>query len=731
MNSIEYNFLNEFKNQLKYKLDPFQIRACQFLEDNKSVLVASPTGSGKTTVAEFSIWLAQSNQKKVIYTSPIKALSNQKFHELLDVYGEERVGLLTGDINIRAEASILVMTTEVLRNMIYEDSATLTDLSHVVLDEVHYLADKSRGAVWEEIILHLPKHIKLVCLSATVSNAEEFGEWLHTVRGDTEVIVSEKRPVPLYQHVFTKGQLMPLFVDHEGELVEKGKLNRDLLRLEKSTPTLKGSSRPNRRFRTDFRALVTQLEVDRLLPAIVFIFSRNGCDMAVRNCVYNGVRLTNRDERLEIRRVAKEHIRHISKEDLYSLGYNHWLQALEHGIAAHHAGLIPPFKTIIEKLFQRKLVKLVFATETLALGINMPAKSVVIDQLVKFDGVSQVPLLPGEFTQLTGRAGRRGIDTEGHAIIVWEHRTDLDHIATLASKRVYPLRSSFRPTYNMAVNLLERLDLDLARNILERSFAQFQADHEMVNVAEEIRAAQSSLAGYQRAVERSQGAERKKWQDRARKLNQNIKRKVKRLERRTGTISRVFDRLVEVLQSLEYLKLVDGTPKPTAHGNLLRSIYGERDLLVAECIRSGVWDSLNPVELTAMCSALVYEPRRDDEYSNPRIPGGAFRDAFDETMNIWSTIDAIEEVSRLSRSEPPHAGMCQAMIKWARGASLEDVLGIVNFGPGDFIRITKQTIDLLDQLHRLRDIGFNELSQKAAESRRLIARGIVEVSSRA
>lgn len=723
--------LQEFIERRPYPLDPFQLAAAEALDAGRSVLVAAPTGAGKTTIAEFAIWLARARaQGRVFYTAPIKALSNQKFRELISEYGESEVGLLTGDTNIRGSAPIIVMTTEVLRNMIYEGSRDLDDLAYVILDEVHYLADRWRGAVWEEVILHLPKHVRLVSLSATVSNAEEFGDWMHTVRGDTDVIVSEHRPVPLYQHVLTSGQLHPLFVDRHGELAERGRLNRDLVRMER-TPAQhdrqggRGRGRPViRRNRIDHARLAQQLEEARLLPGIVFIFSRNGCDQAVQHCLYGGVRLTSREERDEIRRMVKRELREFADEDLRVLGYSQWIAGLERGIAAHHAGLIPAFKSIVETLFQRRLIKLVFATETLALGINMPAKSVTIEQLDKYDGETRAPLTPGEYTQLTGRAGRRGIDTVGHAIIVWEHRQNLDLIAGLASKRSRPLRSSFRPTYNMAVNLLERMPIAQARETLELSFAQYQADRDVVELAKQVRDEQSSLQGYEKAMQRASGAEKKRWRQRYQTLKKQTDRKLREVTRRTSTIARVFDRVVTLLHTLEYVEERENTFVPTATGETLRRIYGERDLLVAESLNRGIWDSLSPVDAAALATSLVYEPRREDEAIEHRVPGAALNRAYQSVLDLWAMLDDLEDAHHLPRKERPHPGFVPAIIQWAKGRSMERTLEYTFLSPGDVVRVTKQAIDLLDQIANL-DVTASNI---AREAKRLLDRGIVETS---
>lgn len=735
--------LEAFASQLNYSLDGFQQTACELLAAGRSVLVAAPTGSGKTTVAEFAVYLSRSEQNaRVFYTTPIKALSNQKFHELCTVYGAEEVGLLTGDVQIRADAPIIVMTTEVLRNMIYEQSEALNELAFVVLDEVHYLGDRHRGAVWEEIILHLPTSIRIVALSATVSNAEEFGDWMHAVRGDTDVVLSEYRPVPLYQHVLTPKALFPLHVTSSGEAApshggtgERTHLNRELM-LTARTPRQRARGRAPRRSPRIRRADIARiLDEGGMLPGIVFIFSRKGCDMAVAQCLREGVSLTNRDERKEIRRTVRAAISELSSDDLYALQSRTWIDGLERGIAAHHAGLIPQFKAVVEQLFQRRLIKLVFATETLALGINMPAKSVTIERLEKFNGEERVPLTAGDFTQLTGRAGRRGIDDEGHAIVIWDGREDIDMIAQLASARSFPVRSSFVPTPNMAVNLLQRVTFTEARDTLELSFAQFQADRAVVDQAQRIRAEERSLRSYEHAALEAQGSDRKRWEDRARRLRRQMERGRRRVAARTGSIARSFAEVVKVLEVLGYLQPATTAPAHTVTpwGRLLARIYGERDLLIAECLRRGVWRGIDAPSLAALACALCYEPRRESERAG-QLPGGGFASAFSETLALWEWLAEFAERPRLGGSERPHAGLAYAMYAWARGWSLSRTLEHAEVSAGDFVRWARQTIDLLDQIAQLARLAelpaeFEEqllqFAQTAREAKDLLRRGIV------
>ncbi|HEX3336345.1 MAG TPA: DEAD/DEAH box helicase [Jatrophihabitans sp.] len=486
--------LADFRAGYPFALDPFQDEACIALEDGYSVLVCAPTGAGKTVVGEFAVHLALAANQKCFYTTPIKALSNQKYNDLVDRYGPASVGLLTGDNAVNADAPIVVMTTEVLRNMLYVGSRSLTDLGYVVMDEVHYLGDRFRGAVWEEVIIHLSAAVRLVSLSATVSNAEEFGEWLVTVRGETKVIVHEERPVPLWQHILVGSRMFDLFAG-DGASIDAELLRHvaDRTRYLDPIPGRRGSRSP-RGWRAPNRPdVITRLDRDGLLPAITFIFSRAGCDAAARQCVQSGMWLTTEDERAEIDQVVEQMTAHVPPEDLDVLGYWEWRDALRRGVAAHHAGLIPPFKQTVEELFVRGLVRAVFATETLALGINMPARTVVLERLTKFNGESHADVTPGEYTQLTGRAGRRGIDVEGHAVVVWTPEVDPQRVAGLASTRTYPLRSSFRPSYNMAVNLVDQMGRPAARDLLESSFAQFQADRAVAGLVKQIRRNEETL----------------------------------------------------------------------------------------------------------------------------------------------------------------------------------------------------------------------------------------------
>jgi ATP-dependent RNA helicase HelY len=366
--AAEFPALDDFMLDVGFDLDDFQRQACEALERGSGVLVCAPTGAGKTVVGEFAVHLAlRAGARKCFYTTPIKALSNQKYHDLVERYGPEKVGLLTGDNTINGDAPVVVMTTEVLRNMLYSGSTSLQGLAYVVMDEVHYLADRFRGAVWEEVIIHLPASVTLVSLSATVSNYEEFADWLVTVRGETEVVVSEHRPVPLWQHMLVGRRMFDLF--HDADAARKHDVHPELLRYSREMlrrleltdrtagPGWNSRGARSRRWQPPPRAeVVDHLDRAGLLPAILFIFSRAGCDAAVQQCLASGLRLTDAEERAEIRRIAQARVATIPAEDLAVLGYWEWLDGLERGVAAHHAGMLPAFKEAVEECFVRGLV---------------------------------------------------------------------------------------------------------------------------------------------------------------------------------------------------------------------------------------------------------------------------------------------------------------------------------------------------------------------------------------
>ncbi len=914
--------LHSFAAQYPFALDEFQVAACRRIEEGHGVLVAAPTGSGKTIVGEFAVHLALETGRKCFYTTPIKALSNQKYHDLVERYGVDMVGLLTGDNSINGEAPVVVMTTEVLRNMLYAGSRTLLGLGFVVMDEVHYLADRARGAVWEEVIIHLPESVALVSLSATVSNAEEFGEWLQTVRGDTTTIVEERRPVPLYQHVMVGKRLLDLFassdVDAAAGFVKEGApVNDELVKIARddwASNRMKDRRAPRGRSGRDQGRggrpvgngrrvwipsrvdVIDRLDREGLLPAIVFVFSRVGCDAAVAQCVRANVRLTSTEERDEIFAFVEESCRHLPEEDLHVLGYHDFLDGLTRGVAAHHAGMLPAFKEVVEELFVRGLCKVVFATETLALGINMPARTVVIEKLDKWNGETHAAITPGEYTQLTGRAGRRGLDVEGHGVVLWQPGMNPRELAGLASTRTYPLRSSFAPSYNMAVNLVHQFGRQRARELLELSFAQFQADKAVVGLARQLRKAEEALDGYaeaatcdrgdfmeyarirhkiselEKGASRARRADRReeavssleqlrpgdviqvpagkyagyavvvdpgtsgegprplvvtaerqarrlsladfptpvvavtrvkvprnfshrnpqmrrdlasalrtrthglappppsndrrssrpsaservsrpsddvdgmraalrehpchgcpdredhaRWAERWFKLDRDAATLRRRVEERTNTVARQFDRVCEVLTSLGYLDGDPGEVRVTPRGQRLMRIYSDMDLVTAEAMRTGAFDDLPASGLAAALSVLVYESRRPDDVGSPRVPGGAIADAISALSGLSASIQALEKQHRLDFTRAPDLGFAWATYRWAEGDDLDAVLGTTDLAAGDFVRWMKQVLDLAGQVADA--AGDAPLRGVARDVVRALRRGVVAYSA--
>ncbi|MFH1151418.1 MAG: DEAD/DEAH box helicase [Actinomycetota bacterium] len=478
----------DFKGRYGFALDPYQEEALGHLASGRSVLVAAPTGSGKTVVAEYALELARSSGKKFFYTTPLKALSNQKYRDLARAYSSAQVGLLTGDNSINGDAPIVVMTTEVLRNMIYEASPVLDDLGVVVLDEVHYMQDPARGAVWEEIVIMLPREVRLVALSATVSNAVDLAQWMDGLRGGVEAVLSSERPVRLENHYFVGRSMVPLFGRNLQRVIS------DEMEAAKQRQATSGRRRGGFDLRPKRTAVIRELGKRDMLPAIYFLFSRIGCDDSVRIWLSEGERLNSRDEEKAISEYLAEKVAPLEAADLECLDYRGFKKAMEWGVAAHHAGILPLFKEAVEELFARGLIKVVFATETLSLGINMPARTVVIESLVKWSGERHRPLTPGEYKQLTGRAGRRGIDELGHSVVLNQRYFTAEQVRSLVRKEPNPVVSSFKISYNMAANLLAGRDLAETQRLLNLSFAQFEADRRVVTLEARLASLESEMA---------------------------------------------------------------------------------------------------------------------------------------------------------------------------------------------------------------------------------------------
>ena len=476
MRTVE-NLADAFEATQAFKLDPFQREAIEKLDRGPGgVLVSAPTSSGKTVVAEYAIFRALRDGQKVIYTTPLKALSNQKYHDFVREYGEATVGLVTGENTINDGAPVVVMTTEILRNLIYEDPERLELVRYVVLDEVHYIDDFPRGSVWEEIVIQAPQGIKLVSLSATIGNYREIAEWMAENRGGMETVFHDVRPVELKMWMSIHNRLVPLFNKDGG--IDQRTWTSAAEEEEASYRVGNYRKLPS----NDLLQVLDALKRMDMLPAIYFIFSRRGCREALQRCSYHELDLTTPEEKAAIDLVAAERLAALTDKDEETL-FRRMVDArlLRRGLAEHHAGLLPYHKEMVEELFQRGLIKAVFATETLSLGINMPARAVAVSSFTKFDGVNFSHLTTGELTQLMGRAGRRGIDVIGHGVILKESDVEVGTIYEVAMGPTLVVESKFLPSYNMALNLLRIYTLEQAEALMQRSFGQFQkrlaADH--------------------------------------------------------------------------------------------------------------------------------------------------------------------------------------------------------------------------------------------------------------
>tara|TARA_X000001036_G_scaffold154077_1_gene146197 strand:+ start:808 stop:2823 length:2016 start_codon:yes stop_codon:yes gene_type:complete len=651
-----------------YKLDHFQKEAIKALDASNSVLVTAPTSSGKTFVAEYAIEKALEESKHLYYTAPIKALCNQKFRDFSNQFGEENVGLLTGDHSIRSDSKVLVMTTEVLRNMLYSSRGAPEDLRYVVLDEIHFLEDPYRGAVWEEIILTLPKNVLIVALSATVSNADELKDWITSVRGNIEKITRETRPVPLKGHFFAVEKSR----NHQLTRIEILKNGKPNSRGQIFSNARRGRGKQNfRRWATPRRSeIVAELKKLEMLPAIYFIFSRKGCDEARDSMVRYVGSLNNIEEGKKARKYAEERFALLTEEEKRILRVDLLLEGLEKGFASHHAGLLPLFKQTIEELFSLGLLKLVFATETLAVGVNLPARSVVIEKLTKFNGESHELLKPSQFTQLTGRAGRRGIDVEGHSFTCWSPFVPFNEVADLLTSKEFALISAFTPTYNMLANLLSTRSESEAAELLANSFAQFQ------------------------------------WVRNTRNMNSGLIQEVQ------------FRRNV-----LEATGLADGWSL-TETGMPLTKIFNESDLLVTRAISDGILDGLPPEELAALVSCFIFRSRgKEKRGKKSRESENFINESIKELMLLNDEIERIEVGFGIQPNTPPDPGFAKVVFDWVSGRTLSEVLTKELTG-GEFVRNIRLSVDLLKQISNVAAPETAKLSLRTVE---LMERGVVSL----
>jgi len=621
-----------------FPLDPFQQQAIAALDAGRSVVVCAPTGAGKTVVGEYAIHAALAEGARVFYTTPLKALSNQKFRDFGAQFGAEKIGLLTGDVTIHRDAPVVVMTTEVFRNMLYGagEPVDLGRVRFVVLDECHYINDAGRGTVWEEAIICCPREIQLIALSATIANADQLADWIDRAHGETELVYSDVRPVPLRHHYFQYGELRPLF-KQRGRQPSIAPAWRRHVRPWDATP--------------DPDEVVAVLAEREMLPAIYFVFSRRGCEHALMRCAGRSLLTPEEAEQLETR-LAEE------LERVPSLREYPFLRHLREGLAVHHAGLLPSWKPPIERLFQAGLVKVVFATETLAAGINMPARTTIISSLGKRGDHGYRTLTASEFLQMSGRAGRRGIDRLGHVVVLAEPFRPAAEAVELAASPPDPLLSRFTPTYGLVLNLLRRHTPAQAERLLRRSFGQYLAD------------------GHRR---RRRVREHRAGRDAA------LPTRCRYWER--------FCALQSVLEAYGYV----WNDRPTAEGLLAAALRTENELFVAEVLRSDLWQELSPAGLAAVLVTIITEELRPEVRIDVR-PGRAVARALEQVRAIARDLRAAQRRRRVDvpvRLVERTAGLVEY---WAEGASWPAVCVAAEMDEGDIVHLFRRLLDLLQQI---------------------------------
>ena len=731
--------------EFPFELDEFQKDACNCIDNGESVVVCAPTGAGKTVIAQHAIHRALEQGLRVFYTTPLKALSNQKFYDFGEKYGTEKVGLLTGDTSINRNAQIVVMTTEVFRNMLYGTNFgavadNMKDVRYVVLDEVHYMNDEQRGTVWEESIIYCPTNVQIIALSATVANAQELTDWINTVHSKTELVDTDFRPVPLRFFYFDSSQpykLLPLLTP-SGQLNKKIKPEkRDFHRGKRKSP------------KSPVVDVVRNLYQSDMLPAIYFTFSRKKCDEQMERCA--SLELVTREEQAQIKQFIDEYI--AEYPHLYN---NKHLDYLMCGVASHHAGLLPAWKNLVEKLFQKGLIKVVFATETLAAGINMPARTTVISSTSKRTDSGHRMLTASEFLQMSGRAGRRGMDEVGYVVIVGTQFQTPEEVAELVLSDANPLESRFAPGYSMVLNLLQRFCLDEAKELILKSFGYFSSGSRLqpllkqydLNEAEikqrdfvcPFKLTDADLHEYDKMrhiyVQNRQTYKKilKQEKNKNRPLSEEViqfgqqnkellnkmhnfrcdtcklyKKHSKNLE----VIARIYARQHKLEKEMDRQRdifwnkflshrsvLIDfGYLKedyPTDWGKTTSQIRSENELYLSQIIFSDALQNLTPAQLAAVVSAVTTEEQRTDMmYGLPLSE--PVRKSLNLIRNIRRKIDKVQK--RYSVEAPLYINpFYSSLIElWVDGAEWETIAESLDVGEGDIVRSFKRTVDVLRQ----------------------------------
>ena len=731
--------------EFPFELDEFQKDACSCIDNGESVVVCAPTGAGKTVIAQHAIHRALEQGLRVFYTTPLKALSNQKYYDFGEKYGSDKVGLLTGDTSINRNAQIVVMTTEVFRNMLYGTNFgavadNMKDVRYVVLDEVHYMNDEQRGTVWEESIIYCPTNVQIIALSATVANAQELTDWINTVHSKTELVDTDFRPVPLRFFYFDSSQpnkLLPLLTP-SGQLNKKIKPEkRDFHRGKRKSP------------KSPVVDVVRNLAQNDMLPAIYFTFSRKKCDEQMERCA--SLDLVSREEQAQIKQFIDEYI--AEYPHLYN---NKHLDYLMCGVASHHAGLLPAWKNLVEKLFQKGLIKVVFATETLAAGINMPARTTVISSTSKRTDSGHRMLTASEFLQMSGRAGRRGMDEVGYVVIVGTQFQTPEEVAELVLSDANPLESRFAPGYSMVLNLLQRFSLDEAKELILKSFGYFSSGSRLqpllkqyeLNNAEiksreficPFKMTDNDLHEYDKIrniyVQNRQTYKKilKQEKNKNRPLSEEVIqfgqqnkellakmhnfrcdtcKLYKKHSKNVEVITRINVRQNKLEKEMERQRdifwnkflahrsvLIDfGFLKddyPTDWGKTTSQIRSENELYLAQIIFSDALQNLSPAQLAAVISAVTTEEQRSDMmYGLPLSE--PVRKSLNLIRNIRRKIDKVQK--RYSVEAPLYINpFYSSLIElWVDGAEWETIAESLDVGEGDIVRSFKRTVDVLRQ----------------------------------
>lgn len=738
-------------SEFPFELDDFQKEACEIIDNGESVVVCAPTGAGKTVIAQHAINNALKQGCRIFYTTPLKALSNQKFYDFCEQYGADKVGLLTGDTSINRGAQIVIMTTEVFRNMLYGTNFgavadNLKDVRYVVLDEVHYMNDEQRGTVWEESIIYCPTNIQIIALSATVANCDELTNWINTVHSKTKLVNTDFRPVPLRFFYFDSSQpykLLPL-------LTPDGKLNN---KIKPEKP--QWARGKDKRKKTYVKQIIQNLADNDMLPAIYFTFSRKKCDEQMEKC--SGLGLNTRKEQEEIKAFIEEFI----AENPHLYGNKH-IEYLIQGVASHHAGLLPAWKNLVEKLFQKGLIKVVFATETLAAGINMPARSTVISSTSKRTDSGHRMLTANEFLQMSGRAGRRGMDKVGYITVVGTPFQTPEEVAELVLSDSNPLESKFSPSYSMVLNLLQRFNLEESKELILKSFGYYSSDYRLKPILFQLEQYDKEIEERSFICPNKLSDDKMLEYDKLRFLyvqnRQTYKKIVKQEKSKHRPLSpevvefgkRNKEELHKLQtfacdtcklykkhsKNLEVLKRIDSKKKkllkeiekqkdiywnkfiahravlkeygyiqndyPTEKGKTTSQIRSENELYLAEIIFSGVLENLTPSQLAGVICALTTEELRIDI---PYIPfSEPVRKTLNQIRNIKRKLEKVQSKYDIEAPLYVNPYFSSLIELWVEGAEWETVSEQIEIGEGDIVRAFKRVVDVLRQLTTIDNI---------------------------